>query len=180
MKTTANGTTAAQVNSNREKMNAANTGASMNQNRREELPNLAPITDEIARNLGYQVEQMTGDTRRRAFYYYRTESGQERRNSKGERLLIEVSHCEDSKSKNSLPALWEKHGYTPDRLATYWSLHTYVYDVREECWGRYNPQEKLSEDGKRLVIDFDYMKAATAEHFETLLKETARRFMAAK
>ena len=164
---------------NNETRNAAAMVASNNQNKAAELPNLAPITDEMARALGFQVEHMTGDTRRRAFYYYRTESGQERRNGKGERLLIEVSHCEDSKGKNSLPALWKKHGYTPQRLATYWCLHTYVYDVREECWGRYNPQEKLSEDGKRLVIDFDYMKAATADSFRELLSETVRRFNAA-
>ena len=178
MKTTANGTTAAQVNNNETK-NAAPVVASNNQNKAAELPNLAPITDEIAAALGFQVEHMTWGNRCRALYYYRTESGQERRNGKGERLLIEVSHCEDSKSKNSLPALWKKHGYTPQRLATYWCLHTYVYDVREECWGRYNPQEKLSEDGKRLVIDFDYMKAATADSFRELLAETVRRFNAA-
>ena len=163
-------------NSSNETRNAAAMVASYN---REELQNLAPITDEIARALGFQVEHMTWGNRCRALYYYRTESGQERRNGKGERLLIEVSHCEDSKSKNSLPALWKKHGYTPERLNTYWCLHTYVYDLREECWGRYNPQEKLSEDGKRLVIDFDYMKAATADSFRELLAETVRRFNAA-
>lgn len=160
-----------------ETRNAAAMVASYN---REELQNLAPITDEIAHGLGFQVEIVSGDNRVRAFYYYRDENGNDRRNSKGERLLIEISHCTDSKSKNSLPALWYKSGYTPERLATYLCIHTFVENEAGDCYGRYNPQEKLSEDRKRMVIDFKYMLPATAANFEKLLKETRRRFEAAK
>ena len=47
MKTTANGTTAAQVNNNRESMNAANTGASYNPDNVAHVKMYADITREI-------------------------------------------------------------------------------------------------------------------------------------
>lgn len=179
MKTTANGTTAAQVNSNETK-NAAAMVASNNQNKAAELPNLAPITDEIARALGFEIEHVAGDTRARAFYRLKDENGQPVKNEQGERLTVEITHCEDYGGPHSLPAMWYAKRWTPERLATWWSISTYIYDSADNCHGGYNPQHKLSDDRRRLVVNFDWMRPATAENFAALMAETVRRFMACR
>ena len=64
-------------------------------------------------------------------------------------------------------------------LETYWSVEVYVTDTEGTCWGRYNPQTKLSEDKKRLVINFDWMFEATEENKEKILNEVYRLFSTA-
>ena len=100
-------------------------------------------------------------------------------NAKGEKITVELSKCENCDSKNSLPNLWFKHGYTDQILETYWSVETYVTDTEGNCWEQYNPQTKISEDGKRLVINFDWMFEATEENKEKLLNEVYRLFSTA-
>jgi len=142
------------------------------------LNNLAPITDSIAESLGFVVEELTCGRRKRAFYYYRDENGQDRHNKNGERLIIEVTHCEDGGGAHSLPALWQKRGATATRLSTYWGLSTFVYDKDGECYGDYNPQTRWDATARRPLINFEYMEEATAESFRRLLVETLRRFEA--
>ena len=101
------------------------------------------------------------------------------KNAIGETLVVEVSKCENSGGKNSLPYLWKKNGYTKTELQTYWSISTYVTDTEGLCRGAYNPTIKRSEDGKRSVINFDWMEEATPEHIEKIVKEVYRLFMAA-
>ena len=79
--------------------------------------------------------------------------------------------CEDSSFKNSLPKLWSKGGYINRVLETYWSIETYVKDTEGNSYGIYNPQHKLSEDGRRMVIDFNWMFEATEENKEKLINE---------
>lgn len=98
-------------------------------------------------------------------------------NAKGEKLIIELNKCEDWKeSKKSLPKLWKKGGYINRVLETYWSIQTYVKDSEGNSFGKYNPQHKLSEDGKRIVINFDWMFEATEENKEKLINEVYRLF----
>lgn len=97
-------------------------------------------------------------------------------NQKGETLVIEITKCENWGSKNSLPNLWYKHGFIDRVLETYWSIETYVRDTEGGCWGAYNPQTKLSDDGKRNVINFDWMFEATEETKEKLINEVFRLF----
>lgn len=100
-------------------------------------------------------------------------------NEKGEKLVIELSKCEDWKeSKNSLPKLWKKHGFINRVLETYWSIQTYVKNTEGNSYGIYNPQHKWS-DGKR-VIDFDWMFEATEENKEKLINEVYKLFSEAK
>lgn len=120
----------------------------------------------------YIIEQMAES---RWFYKF-TDT-----NEKGEKLIIELSKCEDWKeSKNSLPKLWKKNGYIDRVLETYWCIQTYVKDTEGNSFGRYNPQDKLSEDGKRMVINFDWMFEATEENKEKLINEVYRLFSSAK
>lgn len=119
----------------------------------------------------YTIEQMA-ETR---WFYTFTES-----NAKGETLIIELSKCTNSGGNNALPVLWKKHGHIDRVLETYWSIETYVRDTEGNCYGRYNPQTKLTEDGKRQVINFDWMFEATEENKQKLIDEVFKIFSSQK
>lgn len=119
----------------------------------------------------YTIEQMA-ETR---WFYTFTDT-----NEKGEKLIIELSKCENWDSKNSLPNLWFKSGCTDKVLETYWSIQTYVKDTEGNSYGIYNPQHKLREDGKGKIINFDWMFEATEENKEKLIDEVYRLFSLAK
>lgn len=108
------------------------------------------------------------------WYYKFTEQ-----NAKGETFTIELSKCENSGGSHALPILWKKHGYTDRVLETYWCISTYMTDTEGRCWGVYNPQSKRSEDGKRAIINFDWMFEATEENKEKLIDEAFRLFSTA-
>ena len=114
----------------------------------------------------YKIEQVA-ETR---WFYEFIET-----NKKGEKIVIEFSLCEDDPEyKNSLPKLWYKNGYIDRVLSTYWAIQTYVTDTEGACWGRYNPHVKRSEDGKRSVINFDWMLEATEENKQKVIDEVYR------
>lgn len=100
------------------------------------------------------------------------------RNQLGEKILVEFSYCENSGSVHSLPNMWYKSGRIDRVLKNYWSISTFATDENGTYRGRYSPQDKLSEDGKRLVIDFDWMFEATEENAAKLLKEIEKRAFA--
>ncbi len=100
-------------------------------------------------------------------------------NAKGETLVIELSECTNSGGKDSLPYLWKRHGYTDRVLETYISIHTYCTDSEGNCYNRYNPQLKLSEDGKRYVINFEWMFENTEENKQKLINEVIHLFESA-
>ena len=80
------------------------------------------------------------------------------KNKKGESLVVEISEIyPDNTSKSSLPNLWLKHGFTNKLYNNYLSVNCYCYDENGNCYGKYNPTVKLSDDGKRMVINFDYL-----------------------
>lgn len=100
-------------------------------------------------------------------------------NMLGETLTFELIKCTpDNSFKTSLPNLWKKYGYTDKVLDTYYYIDTYVYDSKGNCTGKYNPQNKLSDDGKRYIIDFKYMLEATDENKMILINEVLNRFSA--
>ena len=95
-------------------------------------------------------------------------------NSKGEKLVLEFSigyWGKDSKLWNS----WIRHGWTTKK-DTLLFLSVFSYQPDGTCWGKYNPQVKLSDDGKRTVVDFDYLPEADADGYRLLMNETMRRF----
>lgn len=96
-------------------------------------------------------------------------------NSKGEKIAVEFTKCiPDNSRKYSLPRIWKKNGHISKLLNSYWCIDTYVTDDKG-CWGRYNPQTKLSDDGKRSLINFDFMLEATEENKQLLLDEIVTR-----
>ena len=94
-------------------------------------------------------------------------------NCLGERIVVDLTKCENSGGKNSLPELWKAHGYLDRVLPDYWSVNTYVTDTDGNCTGKYNPQ--IGSGGN---IDFAWMLEATEENRERLLEEIDRRVYA--
>lgn len=101
------------------------------------------------------------------------------KNAKQETMIIEIVHCENLGGKNSLPYLWYKEGWTDKIMETYIGCNTYVHDSENGCYGDYNPQSKRSEDGKRSVINFEWLLEDTEENRKKLIKECIKRFESA-
>lgn len=96
-------------------------------------------------------------------------------NEMKEEITIEVTKVTcNLKDKRCLMNLWKKEGYIKKTLPTWWSITTYVTN-KNGCWGRYNPQIRRSEDGKRNVINFDYVLEATEENKILLINEVIKR-----
>lgn len=72
----------------------------------------------------------------------------------------------------SLPL--EKNGFINRILENWWNIQVYVTDSDGRCRGAYNPTSKLSEDGKRMVINFAWMLEATEENAKKLFDEVER------
>lgn len=90
--------------------------------------------------------------------------GRRRLYSIGRNFTIEASRCEhDLKDPHDLMNIWKKAGYISRVLPSHVVINTYYTDA-EGCRGRYNITEKNSEDGKRRVIDFNYLREATLEN----------------
>jgi hypothetical protein len=122
-------------------------------------------------NMKYTTEKVTDWTTR----YHITEP-----NKKGEKLMVEIVECKNHGGKNALPVLWKKHKFMDRVLETYLSVHTYCTDTNGQCWSRYNPQHKFSDDEKRVVINFDWMFENTEENKQKLLDEIIRLFESAE
>lgn len=102
-------------------------------------------------------------------------------NKKGEKIIIELCRSfYDNKNKNSLPNLWLKHSYTNHLYNSGLWVNCEVIDKKGNHIRKYEPTTKLSEDKKRLVIDFNWLFEATEENEKKLLKETIKRFKEAK
>ena len=117
----------------------------------------------------YQIEECGSDIRR--FYRFNGTTPW------GETVLCEIIECYPAKEKwdkNDLPVLWYKKHYTKELLPNYLCLRTYV-DDEDGSWGRYNPQDMIAIDGRRRVIDFEWMLPVSQENIEKLLTEVVRR-----
>lgn len=131
--------------------------------------------DDIAKSLGFMVKR-TSDCN--AFYYLVDEQGFDLRNAKGEKLCVEIGRTDFyGNSKDSLPALWYKNGYTNEIMQNWWNVQTYVTDKDGECYGAYNPTIKPAPAAKRFVINFDWHLSATEENFRKLIEEVKRQFL---
>lgn len=93
----------------------------------------------------------------------------------GDRFIIEVTKIDhDLNNPHSLMRTWKKAGFIKKMLTTSVCVDTYFYDVKGNCWGYYNITSKRSSDGKRNVVDFDYLRAWTPENIAELVAECIR------
>lgn len=93
----------------------------------------------------------------------------------GDRFTVEIATCEHDLSRSSdLMNVWKKHGYIAASLPSHLSVSTYYTDEDGQCWGRYNITVKPSDDGRRQVINFDYLREATPKNEMELVAECIR------
>ena len=100
----------------------------------------------------------------------------EDKTASGETVGMEILYSRPDAAgynKNSLPVAWMKHGYTKELLPSYISINTYAQQPDGLCYGYYNPQEKISEDGKGRIINFDYMFPISEENERRLIQAVA-------
>lgn len=102
------------------------------------------------------------------------------KNKLGEALTVEISETfiDNNLKSDTLPKLWKKHGFTNKLYNSYLNVQCYVTDKDGTCWGKYNPTEKLSDDKKRNVINFDYMLEVSEENKKCLLDLIYKMFIA--
>lgn len=99
-------------------------------------------------------------------------------NKKGEHLDVELTYIYfNNKSPFEMSRLWKKWGYTKTLLNSYISVSVDATDAKGVCRGLYNPTEKPSDDGKRRVMNFDWIFEVSDENRDKLLKECYRRFI---
>lgn len=93
----------------------------------------------------------------------------------GDRFIVDTVKVDaDLKSEKSLMNMWKRAGWIKKALPSYISVQTYYTDECGQCWGYYNITEKPSDDGRRRVINFDYLREATPENERELVAECIR------
>lgn len=90
--------------------------------------------------------------------------------AEGEKIRVTLSRGTDTGAKNSLPALWVKHGFTASRLADWWNVEVVAISQDGTEHHRYNPQT-----AKDYKIDFAWVLPATEENAQKIFDEIARR-----
>lgn len=90
--------------------------------------------------------------------------------AEGEKIVVTLSRGTDSSVKNSLPALWVKHGFAKSRLPDWWNVEVVAISPDGTERRRYNPQTT-----KAHKINFAWMLPATEENARKILDEIARR-----
>ena len=90
--------------------------------------------------------------------------------AEGEKIRVTLSRGTDTGEKNSLPALWVKHGFTASRLSDWWNVEVVAISQDGTEHHRYNPQ--TTKDYK---LDFAWMLPATEENAQKIFDEIARR-----
>lgn len=93
----------------------------------------------------------------------------------GDRFIIDVTKCEhELANPKALMNLWKKAGYIEEVHPTHIAVNTFFTDSEGTCRAIYNPFIKNSEDGKRRVINFEWMREYTEENVAELVAECIR------
>ena len=91
-------------------------------------------------------------------------------NKKGESLIVELGHCN---AVDSTPAnIWKKNKWIDKNLTSWINIDTYVTDIDNNCYGKYNPQ--ISKDFKSIV--FDWIIEDTAKNRDKILNRISKDF----
>ena len=135
-----------------------------------EISALRDEVEQIARELGFIPSRYCPST----LFFLRDKDGKPELNSKGEALT--VSMCPSYPAGlNAMPAMWYRKGYINRVLSSYWSVDVEA-SSKEYSVRNYDPTEKPDPEGRRMVIDFDWMLEATADNFRRIMEEILRRF----
>ena len=99
-----------------------------------------------------------------------------KKNAKGEKIVIELTRCENPGGKYSLPYIWHKNGCTPFVLPHWWSVDVSATDADGVCRHAYNPQN-TKKDGRN-VVNFAFMLPATMANALKIFDEVIKRAFA--
>lgn len=95
----------------------------------------------------------------------------------GDHFAVEVTRCDHNLSyPHDLMRVWCKAGFIKAMLPTHIDVKTYYYDTNGNCKGLYNVTHKLSDDGHRHVINFDYLRVWTQDNINELVAECIRMY----
>lgn len=75
----------------------------------------------------------------------------------------------DKNYKNDLMNIWLKNKWVKTFIDENYSIEVYCY-TKNGCYAWYNPTIKMSDDSKRLVINFDYMLKANTNNLNKIIK----------
>ena len=90
-------------------------------------------------------------------------------------FTVEISITKHDRSyKKDLCNLWLKAGWIPEFYEYTIHANTYYTDKDGRCSGCYDLC-KLSEDGKRVVVDFDWLLPLSDDNIKILVAECNRR-----
>lgn len=92
------------------------------------------------------------------------------RNSKGERVEIDLSKTENGHSNSDLLHIWYEKGYMKTELPSCWSMQVYVFTKDGNCIGKYNPTIIPGQ----CKINFEWVLEATMENAQKLIAECQR------
>ena len=98
------------------------------------------------------------------------------RNDRDEKIVIELTRCENPGGKNSLPYLWFNLGCKSEVLQTWWDVDVSATDADGVCRHAYNPQRK--KKNVRNVVNFSFLFEATKANAVKLFNEIIRRAFA--
>ena len=92
-------------------------------------------------------------------------------NVRGEAVEVHLTSCNAEKSyKNDLMVLWSKNGWC-EFIQKRINVEVFVTDKKGACHNWYNPQVKESADGKRLVINFDWILEDTKNNRDRIISK---------
>ena len=97
-------------------------------------------------------------------------------NAKGEKIVIELTRCDNPGGKQSLPYIWNKKGFTSYVLPHWWSVDVSATDADGVCRHAYNPQS--TKENGRNVVNFKFMLPATTANALTIFDEIMKRAFA--
>lgn len=80
----------------------------------------------------------------------------------------------DENYKHGLMNLWVKAKKLPKFIKNRLTVETYATNEQGDCFGYYNPTIKKSDDGKRLVINFDWVLEDTETNRQKIIDEVIR------
>ena len=89
-------------------------------------------------------------------------------NNKEEKILVWITQTQHyPNEKNSLISLWYKHGWIKEKYNKTWRLELFVYNKKNNCFNRYNPQIIPNTN----TLNFDYVLPCTFSNLKILLNK---------
>lgn len=113
----------------------------------------------------YEMKDMTGGNGYRVRYTFEDNSNQ------GERLIVDLTRCDNPGGSHSIPNMWKDRGYIDRALENFIGVDVFATDDEGNCRRRYDPTVL---DGGR-GINFYWILEDTPENRDRIIAEICRR-----